>query len=169
MTKHRVALLLAFALISAALCFQALSASSIVGQTGTNDILVNGQAVPWGTTLMAGSLLESPDRSSLVHLFDGRTLWLERGSRIRLREVEEGVAIHVEDGYLTFELGSGKAEVGPEGVLVVDRQGQVVGTTVGSTNVEQSGRKRGGGGKDDSDSDSDKDSDSEKPASRVKP
>ena len=103
-----------------------VSAATILGQTGTNGLFLNGHKVPSGTTLSLDSVLQTKSHPGLAHLNNGHALWLGPDSKIQFAAADLGVAIHVQAGLLAFNSeGSGIVTLAPTSVLVLDEQGQV--------------------------------------------
>lgn len=120
-----VRLIAAFAVLGLTI-LSPVSAGTVIGQTGTNDLFLNGQAVPSGTTLTLDAVLQTGDNAGLAHLNGGNALWLAPGTKIRFSDADLGIAIHVLAGQLAFNSAStGTLTLAPSSVLVLNEQGQV--------------------------------------------
>ena len=82
-----------------------LSAATIVGQIGTNDVSLDGNTVPSGTTLLGDSVVRTGDSPAVVHLLNGQVVRLGLQSQVLFEVADAGLAIHVQAGTLALYTG----------------------------------------------------------------
>ncbi|MEM7352121.1 MAG: hypothetical protein AAF657_15075 [Acidobacteriota bacterium] len=73
-------------------------ATGVLGQTATANVIVDGSAVPSGTTLISPSLLQTGSNSARVVLAQGQILELDTNSRAYLEAKPSGELEVVVDG-----------------------------------------------------------------------
>lgn len=102
MHKHRIlAAVLALPVLCLATGASAASNVEILGTTASNEVRLDGYAVPSGTTLVSPSVVASAELPALVHLRGGHAIALAAGSEALFeRSATGGIRLAVKAGMM---------------------------------------------------------------------
>jgi hypothetical protein len=122
MTKHGGALSLVLGVVLVAgLSSAAFAGPSVLGQVLTDDVLVDGIRVPAGTTLYSPSVVSTDAGSAVVQLAISQVLTIAENTTATIEQAEDGVAVAVQSGSVSFLDRAGRLQEHGEGSYRVEQ------------------------------------------------